>query len=136
MQAVLENGSPAVEADEAEEEKPGTGIVAKAAGGAAIGENYSKVCTITEDNTSDQLIFDGVDGDGDDKNDGIPLGYYLVNPTYPPAAAKSASLGEENSRLADFEKDTETGELIKDENGSLVLTDDAKARLLLMQKIP
>lgn len=95
MQAVLEEGSPEVQADAAETATEGTGIVAKPAGGAAIGEDYSKVCTITDDNTSDQLVFDGTNGAG------IPLGYYLVNPTYPAASDKTVTMGSETFAEAD-----------------------------------
>jgi len=124
MQAVLEEGSPAVEADAAETAKAGTGIVAKAKG-SAISENYSKVCTIKDDDTSDQLIFDGVDEDGDETNDGIPLGYYLVNATYPAAAAKSVKMGDQTFTIADFEVDDETGELVE----PLELTDVAEGKI-------
>ena len=93
MQGYLATGSPEVAADTAETTTPGTGIVAKAAG-SPITHDYTKDCTITTDNTSDQLVFDGEDVDpADGVNDGIPLGYYLVNPTYPKAAAKTVTMG-------------------------------------------
>ena len=100
MQAVLTTGSPAVDKDAAETATAGTGIVEKAAG-SAITEDYSKVCTITDDNTSDQLVFDGTDADNDGTNDGIPLGYYLINPTYPEAAAKTVTMGAQTFGEAD-----------------------------------
>ncbi len=117
MQAVLDEGSPAVEADDAETATQGTGIVAKEAG-SAISADYSEVCTITTANTSNQLVFDN-DGDG------IPLGYYLVNPTYPPAAAKSVTMGDQTFTIADFEVDDETGELVE----PLELTDVAEGKI-------
>ena len=111
MQAVLETGSPAVVADTVETDKPGTGIVAKAAG-SAITENYSKVCKVDDgtddhENTSDQLVFDGEDADDDGKNDGIDLGYYLINPTYPEAATKTAKMGDKTFTVADLETVTD-----------------------------
>ena len=101
MQAVLTTGSPAVEKDSAETEKAGTGIVAKAAGGAAISEDYTQDCTITEDNTSDQLVFDG------ENHAGIPLGYFLINPTYPKAAAKTVTMGSQEFKEADVVRNTD-----------------------------
>ena len=118
MQAVLETGSPDVEADAVETAKPGTGIVAKAAG-SAIGEDYSKKCEVKDsqnENTSDQLVFDGVDEDGDGENDGIDLGYYLINPTYPEASAVTVTMGSDE----DGNKQTFTEEdLVKNADGTV-----------------
>ena len=118
MQAVLESGSPAVEADEAETAKPGTGIVAKAAGGAAISEDYEKVCTITTDDTSDQLVFDGTNGAG------IPLGYYLVNPEYPAVSPVTVTMGEQSFTEADCVKNADGSVKIPRE-----LTSDAQTKI-------
>ena len=122
MQAVLATGSPAVSKDAAETATAGTGIVEKAAGGAAISEDYSKVCTITEDNTSDQLVFDGTD------HAGIPLGYFLINPTYPQTAAKTVTMGS-GAAAQTFTDD----DFVKDEDGKVVepraLTQAAKDKI-------
>ena len=98
MQAVLKTGSGAVTADTAETTTPGTGIVAKDAG-SAIPADYSKDCTITEVNNSDTLVFDGTESAG------IPLGYYLINPTYPKAAAKTVTMGAQTFTAADLDED-------------------------------
>ena len=107
MQAVLANGSPAVTADAAYTKDNKTGIAPKAAGGAAITitEALTKNATITDDNTSDQLKFEGID-----------LGYYLINPTYPSAAAINVTMGEgtgvQTFTVSDLEVDGE-GKLVK-----------------------
>ena len=74
MQKVLAAGSPAVVADEDK------GIVAKAAGGAAITTDVTPI-TVGVDN-SDQIKFDD-----------LPLGYYLINPTYPNATPVTVTMG-------------------------------------------
>ena len=117
MQEVIPGGAPAVEAD------PEKGIVAKDRG-PAITEDASKLCTITTDNTSDQLVFDG------DNHEGIKLGYYLVNPTYPAAASKTAKLGEDTENEKTFTLDAD---FVKGADGKvtepLTLTDAAKEKI-------
>ena len=74
MQKVLATGSPKVTAD------ADKGIVAKDAGGAAI---TTSVTPITVDvSKSDKIKFDA-----------LPLGYYLINPTYPNATPATATMG-------------------------------------------
>ena len=96
MQKVLAAGSPAVTAD------ADKGIVAKDAGGAAI---TTDVTPITVDvDKSDKIKFDD-----------LPLGYYLINPTYPSATPVTVTMGtgenEKTFTVADLETETdaETG---------------------------
>ncbi len=95
MQAVLENGSPAAAADQAYTDSEGKkGIAPKDAGNAKINENASKVCTITDDNTSDFLKFED-----------LALGYFLVNPTYPDATGVTVTMGSQNFTVGDLDED-------------------------------
>ena len=99
MQKVLAAGSPEVVAD------ADKGIVAKAAGGAAITTDVTPI-TVGVDN-SDQIKFDD-----------LPLGYYLINPTYPNATPVTATMGTgENKKeftAADLATETVEGkEVVK-----------------------
>jgi LPXTG-motif cell wall-anchored protein len=107
MQAVLAEGSPAV-AEDADK-----GIVAKDAGTGPISKDAEKTATITEENTSDQLKFEE-----------LPLGYYLIDPAYPSAAAKTVTMGDKTFTDNDF---------VKNDDGTVKepreLTADAEAKI-------
>ena len=110
MQAVLTTGSPLVEADEAK------GIVAKEAGTGPIATTATKTATITTDNTSGQLKFED-----------LALGYFLINPTYPPASYGTVSMGTGDDKqeftVDDLKK---TGDELAD---PLALTEAAESRI-------
>ena len=113
MQAVLA-GSPAVT-------DPETGDVITPAVPAINADAEKTVATSTDD-TSDYVKFEDV-----------PLGYYLINPTYPEADAKTITLGEgANAKTfseADLETETnqETGETTIKEPKAL--NDEAKTKV-------
>lgn len=110
MQAVLTTGSPLVAADEAK------GIVAKEAGTGPIAAAATKTAAITEQNTSGQLKFENLD-----------LGYFLINPTYPPASYGTVTMGTGDDKqeftVDDLKKE---GDELAD---PLALTGEAEGRI-------
>ena len=103
MQTALTQGSPEVQEDTA------AGIVAKDAVAAATVDAPVATKTVATnpeaEDTSDQLIFEE-----------LPLGYFLVNPTYPKASAVTVTLGSDE----DGNKQTFTDEdFVKNADGTV-----------------
>ena len=115
MQGVVTNGAPPVVADEDK------GIVAKDAVDADdIDAAADPIRCTTDPQTSDKIVFTA-----------LPLGYYLVNPTYPAASYESVTvtLGEitdPNSQQFGFRDLKKDGEAVQD---PLELTADAKDKI-------
>ena len=89
MQAVLAGSEAVID--------PETGEVTTPAVPAIAADAEKKVATSTDD-TSDFVKFENV-----------ALGYYLINPTYPAAAAKTITMGTQTFTDADLVKETVDG---------------------------
>ncbi len=94
-----------------------------------IAPDYSKKCMVNDEannneNTSDYIKFDGVDANGDNKNDGIPLGYYLINATYPPATGVTVKLDDDHTFTVTDLKTNAEGKYV-DEDGNVVELENA-----------
>lgn len=120
LDVLTTEGSPAVTADAAYTTDSKDGIAPKdavAAGVANFPKADSKVATITADNTSGQLKFTD-----------LPLGYYLINPTYPTVNPLTVKLGEGTQNEVEFTD----ADLVQDADGVVIpraLTDAAKAKI-------
>jgi len=102
----------------------------------SIDPDYTKKCMVNDsenenENTSDYLLFDGEDGDDQDtENDGIPLGYYLINATYPPTTGVTVKLDDEHEFTVADLKTNDDGEYVDADDHVVelkdaILSDDA-----------